>query len=478
LLVCALEGCEAEELLPVYAELVALGTIADVAPLLGDNRAFAREGLHLLNTEPMPAFSTLLRIANATRKPYGTSAFSFTIGPRINAAGRMGLANEAAELLLCSDEAQAERLAQQLNLYNEERQRMEHEILDQAVAWLEANPGRQRDRVLVFAGEGWHEGVIGIVASRLMERYGKPCLMITLEGEKAKGSGRSLPGFHLFEALHSSAHLMQKYGGHELAAGFSLPASEVERLREEMNAHAACREMPFPVQQIDAKLDPARLTPELADELALLEPFGQGNPQPVFALQRMALLAATPISENRHLRLTLEGAGARVTVMAFRTAPEDFDFVPGDLLDLAVTLEANEYMGQRGVTLILRQAKFSLLANEAVLQASRLVEQAQRREELAQNQALLPQRDDGALVYRMLQKQKAPVPPERLFLLADMQESSVEQLARLWLAAEVLRELGVAGTDGAGRYSLAPPGEKMDWEKAELIQFLKGVCDL
>ena len=474
LLVCALEGCEAEELLPVYAELVALGTIADVAPLLGDNRAFAREGLQLLNGEPMPAFAALLRIANATRKPYGTSAFSFTIGPRINAAGRMGLANEAVELLLCSDEGQAERLAQQLDLYNEDRQQMEQEILAQAIAWLEAQPRRQHDRVLVFAGEGWHEGVIGIVASRLVERYGKPCLMVTIDDEKAKGSGRSLKGFHLFEALHNSAHLMQKYGGHELAAGFSCPASEVERLREEINAYAARSEMPFPLQQLDAKLDPARLTPELADELALLEPFGPGNPQPVFALQRMTLLAATPLSENRHLRLTLEQAGTKVTVMAFRTAPEDFDFIPGDLLDLAVTLEANEYMGQRGVTLILRQAKFSLLPNDAVLQASRMVEQALRRE--TPGEALLPERSDGALVYRMLRKLNAPTPPERMFLLAGLQEGKVEEFARLWLAAEVLRELGVVGADGAGRYVLAPPGEKMDWESAQLVEFLKGAC--
>jgi len=474
LLVCALEGCEAEELLPVYAELVALGTIADVTPLLGDNRVFAREGLQVLNEEPSMAFAALLRMANVTRKPLGTSTFSFAIGPRINAAGRMGLANEALELLLCQDEAKVERMVQQLDFYNQERQEMEREILAQATAWLEAKPERQYDRVLVFAGEGWHEGVIGIVASRLMERHGKPCLMITMDGEKAKGSGRSLPGFHLFDALHSCAHLMQKYGGHELAAGFSLPSGEVERLREEVNAYAATKVMPFPLQQCDAKLNPARLTPELADELELLEPFGQGNAQPVFALQKMQLMAATPLSENRHLRLTLAQNGTQVTVMAFRTAKEDFDFVPGDVLDAAVTVEANEYMGQRGVTLILKQAKFSALQNEALLQASRMVEQAQRRETLAQAEALCPTREDGALVYRMLQKHAAPAPPERLFLLAGLGEADACELARLWLAAEVLRELGIVSTDGKGRYILVPPGEKIPWEQAGLMKFLRG----
>jgi single-stranded-DNA-specific exonuclease len=331
--------------------------------------------------------------------------------------------------------------------------------------------------VLVFAGEGWHEGVIGIVASRLMERFGKPVLMVTMRGENAKGSGRSLPGFHLFNALHNSAHLMQKHGGHELAAGFSLPSCEVDRLREEINAYAASLgDMPFPVQQCDAKLNPTRLTPDLADELALLEPFGQGNPQPVFALQRMSLLAATPISEGKHLRLTLEQVGAKITVMTFRTTPDDFDFVPGDVLDLAVTIDANEFRGQRDVTLILRNAKFSRLPNDAVLQAERFVEQAQRREALPQGEAICPAREDGALVYRMLQKQGCAVPPERLFLLAGLHEATAQQLAKLWLAAEVLRELGIAATDGNGRYILVPCEEKMIWEQANLVTFLKGAC--
>ena len=507
LLVCALEGCEPEELLPAYGELVALGTVADVAPLLGDNRGFARAGLATLNEGPSVGAAALLRVAKSTRRPLGTSALSFTLAPRINAAGRMGLAGEALELLLCGDEAKAERLAQQLDLYNEERQQTEQEILRQALAWLELRPLIQRDRVLVFAGEGWHEGVIGIVASRMVERFGKPCLMIATNGEAAKGSGRSLPGFHLFEAIHASAHLMQKYGGHELAAGFSLPSDCVEQFREEINAYAAQTDMPFPLLQLDAKLNPGRISPDLADELALLEPFGQGNPQPVFALTGLTLVAATPLSENKHQRLTLEpaptnpsalpgtpGNDARVTVMAFHTAKEDFLFAPGDAMDLAVTVEANEYMGQRGVTLIVKGMKFAALPNEALLQAERLVEAALRRETkhpsaLRDDGAphnhpapagaplhrgelgnLLPSREDGALVFRLLKKAGTPLPPERFFLSAGLKEAP--EMARLWLAAEVLRELGVLEVDAQGRYCLAPAGEKAEWEKSELVRFL------
>ena len=474
LLVCALEGCEPEELLPAYGELVALGTVADVAPLLGDNRAFTRAGLEILNETPSVGLAALLRAARSTRRPLGTSALSFTLAPRINAAGRMGLAAEALSLLLCEDEAEAERLAGQLELYNEERQQTEQEIMQQALAWLELRSDVQCSRVLVFAGEGWHEGVIGIVASRMVERFGKPCLMITTNGDAAKGSGRSLPGFHLFEAIHASAHLMQKYGGHELAAGFSLPADCVDRFRDEINVYAAGMDMPFPLMQPDAKLNPEKISPALADELALLEPFGQGNPQPLFALTGMTLVAVTPLSENRHQRLTLEPAqgGARVTAMAFHTTSEDFLFRPGDLVDLAVIVEANEYMGKRGVTLIVKGIKFSALPNEALLQAQQLVESALRRESLPDMEQLLPAREDGAAVFRLLKKAGTPLPPERFFLAAGLKEAP--DMARLWLAAEVLRELGVLEVDPQGRYCPAPDGEKAAWESAALVAFLKG----
>ncbi|MCL2495650.1 MAG: single-stranded-DNA-specific exonuclease RecJ [Oscillospiraceae bacterium] len=492
LLICALEGCEPEELLPAYGELVALGTVADVAPLLGDNRVFARAGLAILNESPSVGLAALLRAAKYSRRPLGTSALSFTLGPRINAAGRMGRAEEALELLLCSDEAVAERLAGQLDNYNDDRQRTEQEIARQALAWLELRPLIQCDRVLVFAGEGWHEGVIGIVASRMAERFGKPCILITTNGEAAKGSGRSLPGFHLFEAIHACAQLMQKYGGHELAAGFSLPADCVDQFRLEINQYAAKIDMPFPLLQLDAKLKPARISPALAEELALLEPFGQGNPQPVFALTGLTLVAATPLSENRHLRLTLEQDSARVTVMAFHTCKEDFLFLPGDAMDLAVTVEASEYMGQRGVTLIVKGAKFAALPNEALLRAERLVECALRRElppALRGDGAphnhpgaaapplhggewgdMLPSREDGALIFRLLKKAGTPLPPERFFLNAGLTEA--HEMARLWLAAEVLRELGVLETDAQARYCLAPAGEKADWEGSGLLAFL------
>jgi len=485
LLVCALEGREPEELLPEYAALVALGTVADVAPLQGDNRVFVREGLAQLEQNPGIGLAALLRMARISRRPYSTSAFSFCLAPRVNAAGRMGLADEALELLLTQDEARAERLAQRLELYNEERQQTEQQIMAQALAYMEEHPERRHDRVLVFAGEGWHDGVIGIAASRLLERFGKPVLMVTVNGDTAKGSGRSIPGFHLFEAVHNSAHLMQKYGGHALAAGFSLAAMDIEKFRGEVNAFAArLDEMPFPEQTLDMKLNPVNLSPGLADEIALLEPFGPGNFQPVFALGGLTLIAATSLSEGKHLRLTLEQGGTRVTAMAFHCARDEFKFIAGDTIDIAVTLEANEYMGQRGITLIMRGAKFSALPNEPLLCAQRLVECVLRRESpysraahkppQQEPKALLPTRDDAALAFRAVKARPGiPVSPERLLLLTNAKEAA--DMARVWLAAEALCELDILATDCHGCYAPAPNPQKMVFEEAETVRFL---CEL
>jgi single-stranded-DNA-specific exonuclease len=479
LLICALEGCEPGELLEEYGDLVALGTVADVVPLLGENRAFIRAGLERINGDaPRLGLAALRRVARADKRQLSATGVAFTLAPRINAAGRMEHASLALELLLTEDAEKAERLAQRLELLNEERQQAEQEILEQVLAWLAAHPGREYDRVLVFAGEGWHEGVVGIVASRLAERYGRPCLLLSITDGIAKGSGRSLPGFSLFDAIHHCAALMIKYGGHELAAGFSLAAADVEQLRAQINAYAAQGEMPFPRQQLDARLHAARLAPELADEIALLEPFGAGNPQPVFLLRQMTLKAATPVSNGKHLRLALEGEGAALTAMAFHTRREEFTFSPGDVLDLAVNIENNEYNGKREITLILKNAKHSAIPNEALLQAQRLVEAALRGEALPAEVAAgcTPRRETAARVFRALEQQRErPIAPEALFLAlgtAFLQKAKAPDFARVWLAAEVLRELGIVVADAAGRMALAQPAVKARLEDAALLQRL------
>ncbi|MDR1465009.1 MAG: single-stranded-DNA-specific exonuclease RecJ [Oscillospiraceae bacterium] len=495
LLVCALEGCEAEELLDSYAELLALGTVADVVPLVGENRAFVAAGLQMINREPGIGVAALRRAARSQDRSLSATGLAFLLAPRINAAGRMAKADEALALLLCGEEAEAERLAQRLDLYNRERQDVERTISDQAAAWLRDHPERQHDRVLVFAGEGWHEGVVGIAASRMVERTGKPCLIISTDGEQAKGSGRSIPGFSLFEAISHSAPILQKFGGHELAAGFSLRAKDVPRFRAELNAFAARQEMPFPVQTLDAKLNPAQLSPDFVEALSLLEPFGQGNPAPVFALQSMRLRAVTPVAQGKHLRLSLEpagepaGTGAAVTALCFGTREAEFGFAPGDVLDLAVTLEISEYQGQRGVSVSVKNAKFSSLPNEQLLRAQRLTEAFLREEDSPSSDgpsadglsadhapggaaACQPSREDIALVYRTLRQHKRPLTPEALFVSlgeALSPEAKAEDFARFWLAAEAMRELGLVEGLASGQMVLRDGAGKVNLEDSALL---------
>ena len=486
LLVCALEGCEPEELLPAYAPLLAIGTAADVVPLLGENRAFVRAGIDWINeardAEPDQApglgLVALLRAARAKDRPLSSTGLSFIIAPRVNAAGRMGGAEAALELLLTGDPAQAERLAQRLELWNEERQGMEQEIAAQAAAWLESHPERQHDRVMVFAGEGWHEGVIGIVASRMLEKLGKPCLMISVHGGIAKGSGRSLPGFHLFEAVSNSAPLMQKFGGHEQAAGFTLASQDLDRFRAEINEYASLMEMPFPEQALDAVLDPARLEPGLVDEMDCLEPFGAGNSLPVFALRGMRLAAAAPVGNGgRHLRLTLEQGDTRVTAMLFRVTREEFAFEQGDILDLAVSLEINEYMGRRGVTVIVRNLKHHALPNDALLRAQRLVEAVLRGDALPREQAAacLPGRETIAQVYRAF-GQKSPLTPESLLLALHAQTAEELDIARVWLAAETLLDLDLIAADAAGGMTRREARQKVNLEDSVLLKRLTSLA--
>jgi single-stranded-DNA-specific exonuclease len=473
LLVCALEGCEPPELLATYGDLVALGTVADVVPLLDENRAFVRAGLALFDTSAQRlGLEALRRAARTEKRPMNATGLAFTLGPRINAAGRMDHAGTALELLLTDAPEMAERLAQRLQLLNEERQKTEQDIAEQTELWLAENPARRYDRVLVFAGSDWDEGVIGIVASRMTERFGRPCLMLSVNGETAKGSGRSLPGFSLFEAIHNSKALMIKYGGHALAAGFTLAAADVDRFRSEINAYAAQREMPFPLQALDARLNPSRLDVRLTDEIALLEPFGASNPAPVFLLRGLALRAVTPVSNGKHLRLTFDAEGTALTAMAFHTRRADFTFKPGDVLDLAVALERNEYMGKQEISLLLKNAKYSALPNEVLLHAQRLTEAALRGESIPPT--CVPRRETAAKLYPLVKQAGAEgLTPEALFLALGtgfLQKAAAADYARLWLAAKVLCDCGILREDAAERWYPAQPSSRVAFEASPLLR--------
>lgn len=396
---------DVEDLLEAYSDLAAIGTIGDIVPLTGENRTLIRAGLERLSQSDRPGVQALLENAGIAGKALTSTNVAFTLVPRINATGRMGAPERAVRLLISGYEEEAEVLSEEICADNEERRRVEAEIAEAAFADIEAK-GYMKDRVVVVDGENWHHGIIGIVASRVTERCGKPCMIISRGETEAKGSGRSIEGFSLFEAICACGDLLIKFGGHPMAAGITLKPENIEAFRKRINRYAAEHfpQMPTQTVTLDCKLNPAALSVSMAQSLTQLEPFGNGNPQPVFGLFNMELSNVTPVGGGGHLRLTLEKNGAVITAMRFNTKPEELPYHIGDKIDLAVQLEAREFRGQPSLTVIVRDMKFAAFNTEKNIASLASFEKWQRGEVLSaeDKNRLYPDRACLAAIYRAL----------------------------------------------------------------------------
>lgn len=396
---------DVEDLLEAYSDLAAIGTIGDIVPLTGENRTLIRAGLERLSQSDRPGVQALLENAGIAGMALTSTNVAFTLVPRINATGRMGAPERAVRLLISGYEEEAEVLSEEICADNEERRRVEAEIAEAAFADIEAK-GYMKDRVVVVDGENWHHGVIGIVASRVTERCGKPCMIISRGETEAKGSGRSIEGFSLFEAICACGDLLIKFGGHPMAAGITLKPENIEAFRKRINQYAAEHfpQMPTQTVTLDCKLNPAALSVSMAQSLTQLEPFGNGNPQPVFGLFNMELSNVTPVGGGGHLRLTLEKNGAVITAMRFNTKPEELPYHIGDKIDLAVQLEAREFRGQPSLTVIVRDMKFAAFNTEKNIASLASFEKWQRGEVLSaeDKNRLYPDRACLAAIYRAL----------------------------------------------------------------------------
>lgn len=373
-LICALAGpAGLTRVLDEYADLVALGTVADVMPIVGENRILVAHGLERLAETDNLGLEMLLRESGQKSKRMTASVISFILAPRINAAGRMGNTEQAVELFLTDDAARAQQLAALLCEQNKQRQAAENEILNQALAVLRKSYNPLEDKIIVLAGEGWHHGVIGIVSSRICDRYACPTILIAVDDGIGKGSGRSMAGFNLFEALSDSAPLLDKFGGHELAAGLTIQADKIEEFTARVKAYAETHIKAgdlMPVVHIDCPITPAYITESAVEGLSALEPFGMRNQQPVFSMENLYVEDITPISSDRHVRLTLTKDGVSYTAMLFGTGAGGCGFAQGNFVDAAFHLEINEYRGRRTVQLVLKDVRLSeceLLADQKIL---------------------------------------------------------------------------------------------------------------
>jgi single-stranded-DNA-specific exonuclease len=338
----------------VDLDLVALATVADCVPLAGENRRLVREGLAALAVTRRPGLRALMRVAECDPSRVDARMLGFRLAPRINAAGRLHRADAGVELMLTDDPERADAIARELDAANAERRFTEQRILFEA----EAQVAELGDRVAyVLAGEGWHPGVIGIVASRIAERHHRPAVVIALDGEEGTGSGRSIPAFDLLGGLNACAQHLQRHGGHRAAAGCAIAADDVEAFRAAFEAHAAAVLAPedlVPVSQIDAVVAGGELGTDLAEDLERLAPFGQGNPEPVLLVPAARLTDPRPMGEGKHVRFTVESGGVRARAVAFGMPrlPEGCE----DGLDATFGLELNEWNGAVEPRLVLRDA--------------------------------------------------------------------------------------------------------------------------
>ena len=311
-----LDASVQNKLLMSFMKIVAIATIADAVPLTGENRVFAALGLDALRKAVNPGLKALLEVAQiSAQRPPTSGEVGFRIAPRINAAGRMDVARDVIELFSVKDPIRARELAAKLDHLNSDRQEEERRILRAVEDRFSADPALCDAGCIVVDGEGWHRGVIGITATRVVERYNRPAVVISREGDEAFGSGRSIRAFHLLEAIESCSSLFSRYGGHSHACGFAMPAANVAELRTRLDAFARTRLTPAdfdPILDLDGELDLSEVTPDLFHALRLLEPYGMGNPEPVFAARGVQLVAPPRILKDKHVKLKLRtGAESR-----------------------------------------------------------------------------------------------------------------------------------------------------------------------
>lgn len=411
-----------------YADLVAIGTIADVMPVIDENRLIVALGLHLLENTARPGLAALIEAATGNKAGEGTkylkkrkinsSFIGFTIAPRMNAAGRVSNATIAVELLLSEDSVKAQELAQELCELNLQRQNEENRIAETAYRKIEQTMDDENGLVIVIDDDEWKQGIIGIVSSRITERYGLPSILISFDGatdgspsadDIGKGSGRSIKGMNLVEALTDSEDLLVRFGGHELAAGLSIRRADIDAFRRKINRYAAtCLDEETLSVSLDADCEVGmrELTLSLAHEIASMEPFGVSNPVPNFVLRDARVVRVIPMGGGKHMRMILEKDGIEMTAVRFGVTAEDIAaYDAGECVDVLFQLNVNEYQGVTSVQMIVQDLRLSETQERAYREQAARYEEIRTGAEFDESEAVLPSRDDIAVVYTALRRE-------------------------------------------------------------------------
>ena len=479
-----------------FADLVTIGTIADVMPITDENRLIVSLGLRAIEKKPRTGLAALIAEAsgngeNGKRRKITSSFVGFTLAPRLNAAGRMCEASLSVELLLSRETEEAQRAAARLSEINRERQAEENRIAEEVYRRIREEYDLKNTHVLVLEGNTWKQGVVGIVASRVTERLGIPCILISFDGADAesddaqdvgRGSGRSVAGFDLVGALAAvSAHLV-RYGGHELAAGLSIRRGDVAAFREALDAYAAQKLSPESTavsMRADMLLSPREVSLLFAEELTRLEPYGVGNPAPVFCLCDLTVARIQELGGGKHLKLELSDGEVSLSAMLFSTSRAVFGFEAGDVIDILAGVDVNEFRGTRSVQLVVRDVRAARREQEKIETMRARYAEIKNGAPFEEAEAVIPDREDLKAVYVYLCGElaagrdmcgdaaayRAICKTHRLSFCAFMAALSIFDELRIFTVSEV--------EEGIFRFARTDRKERADIETSSFLRRLR-----
>ena len=456
--------------------MVCLGTVADVMPLQGENRVFVARGLQSLSCTKRPGIAALMAESGCDAKNISASSIGFMLAPRINAAGRMGRIELAVELFLTDDPDRAAEVAKQLCDLNRQRQSVESEIYDQAVAML---PAGQPPEAIVLADESWHQGVVGIVASRIAEEYACPAFLICLDGEHGKASSRSHGGFNLFASLTQLSSLLESYGGHELAAGFTITRSNIPEFRRQICRLAAgyySNDIPRTSLDIDCAIPAELLTISNIESLSVLEPCGNCCPKPLLMMKNLTIERITMVGGGRHMRLRLRSGRFGLNAIYFSANPAAVSIQSGDVVDVAFTPQINEFRGERSVQMNVQDIRPSCTAECCPETAGyHAMVSGRLTREIAE--ALLPERSTLAMVWRYLAATSADIEESPICLCRKIVRWTGKPLGlgQLLTCLDIFRDVGLLDMARVHKnlhIRLTPGNKKADLATSQTMQRL------
>ena len=475
-LTAALDGGDYTFAMEQFGDLAAIATVADIVGLTGENRYIVTEGMRLIENTDRPSIIALKEVCGIQDKPIDSFSIGFGIAPRINASGRFGSPKTAAELFLCEDSDKALEIAQDLDKLNNQRKSTENEIIDEIFRMIDANPEIIRQRVIFLCGKNWHHGVIGIVAARIMEQFGKPCFIATETNGEIRGSARSFGEFSVFDALTYTSSVLSKFGGHPGAGGFTIYSGKTDKFNCLLQQFALENFPSMPVQTLnaDCPVTAADLTEENVDDLKKLHPFGMDNEQPLFYIENAEILDIRPMGNGNHSMLRLKLGTSEISAKMFRTSPDSLPVGTGDVCKMIVTLEMNEFRGNTSINIIIKDIRSQTFGQESFFSAERSFEALTRSEKLPNinfYRKMMPSRSEAALIYKSIPD--SGISTERLFMKLHAPEINY---AKFCCTIEAFRQLGLVSVSSSSQsVSKLTVTHKSDLYSAPILAFIKKI---